>query len=130
MNVARQNDEHMPARSRVIAALACTFFVLTLCAFSCSKEQTGEVTVTINGKGYHPSNITVAEGTLVTWVNDDTQPHTATAIGAFDSGPISPGGGRWTWTAAVPGTYQYKSLMNPGGMTGEITIVVNGPTSP
>ena len=33
------------------------------------------------------------------------------------------------WVAAVPGTYQYKSLMNPS-MAGEITIVVSGPTSP
>ena len=129
MNAARQNDARMPARSRVIAALGCTFCVLLLCAFSCSKEQTGQVTVTINSKGYSPGKITVAEGTLVTWINNDTQPHTATAIGAFDSGPIPPAGGRWTWTAAVPGTYQYKSLMNPG-MAGEITIVVNGPTSP
>jgi plastocyanin len=129
MNAVHQNDAHMPARSRVIAALVCTFCVLTLCAFSCSKEQTGQVTVTISGKGYSPGKITVTEGTLVTWINNDTQPHTATAIGAFDSGPIPPGGGRWTWTAAVPGTYQYKSLMNPG-MAGEITIVVSGPTSP
>ena len=119
----------MPARSRFIAALGCTLCILVLSGFSCSNEKTGQVTVTINDKGYHPGKITVAEGTLVTWINNDTQPHTATAIGAFDSGPISPGGGRWTWTAAVPGTYQYKSLMNPG-MAGEITIIVNGPTSP
>jgi len=129
MTGARQNVAHMPVRSRFIAALGCTLCILVLSGFSCSKEQTGQVTVQISGKGYNPGKITVAQGTLVTWVNNDSQPHTATAIGAFDSGPISPGGGHWTWVAAVPGTYQYKSLMNPG-MAGEITIVVSGPTSP
>jgi plastocyanin len=103
--------------------------VLLLSGFSCSKEQTGQVTINIDAKGYKPGKITVAEGTLVTWINNDTQPHTATAIGAFDSGPIPPNGGRWTWVAAVPGTFQYKSLMNPG-MAAEITIIVNGPTAP
>jgi len=128
MLTGRKNVAPMPTRSRFIAVLGCVLSIFVLSGFSCSKEQTGQVTVTIDDKGYHPGKITVAQGTLVTWINNDTQPHTATAIGAFDSGPISPGGGRWTWTAAVPGTYQYKSLMNPN-MAGEITIVVSGPTS-
>jgi plastocyanin len=119
----------MPNRSRFIAAVACALSVLLLSGFSCSKEQTGQVTINIDSKGYKPGKITVAEGTLVTWINNDTQPHTATAIGAFDSGPIPPNGGRWTWVAAVPGTFQYKSLMNPD-MAAEITIIVNGPTAP
>lgn len=119
----------MPARSRFVAALGCALCIVVLSGFSCSSPKTGEVTVTISNKGYSPGKITVMEGTLVTWINDDSQPHTATAIGAFDSGPIPPGGGRWTWTAAVPGTYEYKSLMNPG-MAGQITIVVSGPTAP
>ena len=129
MTAARKNDAAMHPRSRLLAALGCALCVLVLSGFSCSKEQTGQVTVTISNGAYHPGNITVTEGTLVTWINNDSQPHTATAVGAFDSGPIPPGGGRWTWTAAVPGTYEYKSLMNPG-MAAHITIVVSGPTSP
>jgi plastocyanin len=120
----------MSNRSRFIGAAACALSVLLLSGFSCSNEKSGQVTVNIDARGYKPNKITVAEGTLVTWINNDSQPHTATAIGAFDSGPIPPNGGRWTWVAAVPGTYQYKSLMNPGGMEAEITIVVNGPTAP
>jgi plastocyanin len=118
----------MPNRSRFIAAIGCALSVLLLTGFSCSKEQTGQVTITINDRGYNPGTIKVAQGTLVTWINNDSQPHTATAIGAFDSGPIPPNGGRWTWVAAVPGTFQYKSLMN-ANMAGEITIVVSGPTN-
>jgi plastocyanin len=119
----------MSQRSRFIAALGCALSFLLVSGFSCSKEQTGQVTILIKGSSYQPAKVTVAEGTLVTWINNDTQPHTATAVGAFDSGPISPNGGRWTWTAAVPGTFTYRSLMNPG-MAGEITVVVSGPTSP
>ncbi|MDQ6767410.1 MAG: cupredoxin domain-containing protein [Candidatus Eremiobacteraeota bacterium] len=118
----------MPNRSRFIVAIGCLLSVLLLSGFSCQKEHTGQVTITINDKGYSPGRIEVAEGTLVTWINNDSQPHTATAIGAFDSGPIAPGGGRWTWVAAIPGTFRYKSLMNPN-MAGEITIVVMRPVS-
>jgi plastocyanin len=119
----------MPHRSRFIAALGCALSFLLLSGFSCSKEQTGQVTILIKDSKYQPNNITVAQGTLVTWINNDTQPHTATAVGAFDSGPIPPNGGRWTWPAAVPGTFTYHSLMN-SGMSGKITVVVSGPTSP
>jgi plastocyanin len=119
----------MPNRSRFIAAVGCVLSVVLLSGFSCSNEHTGQVTITIDDKAYSPGKITVTEGTLVTWINNGAQPHTATAIGAFDSGPIPPNGGRWTWVAAVPGTFQYKSLMNPT-MAAEITIVVKGPTSP
>jgi len=119
----------MPNRSRFIAAAACALSVLLLSGFSCSKEQTRQVTINIDAKGYKPGKLTVAEGTLVTWINNDTAPHTATAVGAFDSGPIPPYGGRWTWVAALPGNFQYKSLMNPD-MAAEITVIVNGPTAP
>jgi plastocyanin len=119
----------MPNRSRFIAAIGCVLSVLLFSGFSCSNEQTGQTTITISSSAYKPGKITVAQGTLVTWINNDSQPHTATAVGAFDSGPIPPGGGRWTWVAALPGTFQYHSLMNPN-MAGEITIVVSGPTSP
>jgi plastocyanin len=118
----------MPSRSRFIAAAGCILCLVFLSGFSCSKQQSGQVTISMNGPSYRPGKITVTEGTIVTWINNDTQPHTATAIGAFDSGPIPPNGGRWTWVAAVPGTFQYHSLIQPT-MTGTITVVVPGPTS-
>lgn len=82
----------------------------------------------MHGSSFEPGRLTVTEGTLVTWVNNDTQPHTATAVGAFDSGPIPPNGGRWTWVAAIAGTFEYRSLMQPN-MAGTITVVAIKPTS-
>lgn len=106
----------------VLVALAA------LCLSSCpNKTQTGQVTIVINSTSFSPGNVTVLEGTLVTWINNDSQPHTATAVGAFDSGPIAPNGGRWTWVAAIPGTFAYHSLIQPN-MAGTLTVTVNGPS--
>jgi plastocyanin len=118
----------MPTRSRFIAAAGCFVCIALLSGFSCAKEQSGQVFISIDGSSFKPGNITVTQGTIVTWINNDSQPHSATAIGAFDSGPIPPNGGRWTWVAAIAGTFQYHSLMQPN-MAGTITIVVPPPTT-
>jgi plastocyanin len=74
---------------------------------------------------FNPGNFNVELGTIVTWVNQDTVPHTVTAPGVFDSGPIPPNGGRWSWGASVVGTYTYHCLIHPD-MNG--TVVVTAPT--
>lgn len=118
----------MPQRLRPIAAKGLVLAAVLFACVSCGpKTHTGEVTIVINSNSFNPGNITVTQGALVTWINEDSQPHTATAPGAFDSGPIAPNGGRWTWVAAFPGTFQYHSLIQPN-MAGTITIVVSGPT--
>lgn len=93
-----------------------------------SKPQTGVVDITISGSGYSPASVTVAVGAIVKWTNEDSQPHSATSPGAFDSGVIAPGGGNWTWVAAVPGMHNYYSLLQPN-MTGVITVVAQGPST-
>ncbi|MDQ6781666.1 MAG: cupredoxin domain-containing protein [Candidatus Eremiobacteraeota bacterium] len=119
----------MLRRWKNILIRACFLATLSLACVSCgAKTQSGQVTIVINSNAYSPGSVTVTQGTLVTWINQDSQPHTVTAIGAFDSGPIAPAGGRWSWVAAQPGTFQYHSVMQPN-MAGSITIVVSGPTS-
>ena len=50
-------------------------------------------TITMPGKFYDPTQISVLVGTAVTWKNDDSINHTATAEGdAFASGYLPPGG--------------------------------------
>ncbi len=116
-------------RWKFIVLAACLLSVISFACVSCSqKAKSGQVTIVINSNSFSPGSLTVTEGTLVTWINQDSQPHTATAIGAFDSGPIAPNGGRWSWVAAIPGTFQYHSAIQPN-MAGSITIVVPGPTS-
>lgn len=117
----------MNARQRVLSAIGCAACLVLLSGFSCSKPQSGQVTVMMRHSAFVPDKVVVTEGTLVTWINDDSEPHTVTAVGAFDSGPIAPNGGRWTWVAALPGTFTYKSLIQPD-MTGTITVVPSTPT--
>ncbi|MBC5823644.1 MAG: cupredoxin domain-containing protein [Candidatus Eremiobacteraeota bacterium] len=119
---------HHLSRAFVLAASAV---FLAFSAASCaSNSKSGQITINITGdngaRSYSPSSVTVASGTIVTWINQDSQPHTATAPGAFDSGPIPPNGGRWTWIASVPGQWKYYSLIQPD-MTGIITV--NPPTT-
>ena len=50
-------------------------------------------TVTINNYTFTPATLTVHPGDTVIWTNQDSIPHTATALDgkSFDSGAIDPG---------------------------------------
>jgi plastocyanin len=92
--------------------------------------QTG-ITITIPagamnlGDGaYAPNPAMVAPGMVVTWVNQDSVPHTATANdGQFDSEAIAPGGS-WSWTVpSDPGDdrINYFCEFHPG-MRGSLVM--------
>jgi plastocyanin len=50
------------------------------------------MTVNIHDHAFDPAQLNVAPGTTVTFVNNDTEPHTATADnGLFDTGVLEPG---------------------------------------
>ncbi len=62
-----------------------------------------------NSPGYSPATITVVIGmnATVTWVNQDSMPHTVTATDkTFDSGNLDPGKS-YTHTFTLPGVYTY-----------------------
>ena len=88
-------------------------------------QQTVYITGDSGGHSFNPGNVSVQVGTIVTWINQDTKPHTVTDVGVFDSGPIPPNGGRWSWGASAVGSYTYHCLIDPD-MNG--TIVVTTPT--
>lgn len=72
---------------------------------------------------FSPKTLTVAPGQSVTFINDDSEPHTATAVDkAFDSGGLDLHDS-WKHTFSKPGTYAYFCAMHPY-MKG--TIVVAG----
>jgi len=51
--------------------------------------------------------VVIGVNNTVTWVNNDSAPHTVTADdGSFDSGNIAPAG-TFTFTFTRPGTYEY-----------------------
>ncbi len=67
------------------------------------------------GPGYSPASITVVIGVnnTVVWTNDDSMPHTVTAVDKnFDSGNMNQGE-TFTYTFSTPGTYQYVCSYHP-----------------
>ena len=78
------------------------------------------VTVDIKDFKFVDADIKVAVGGTVTWTNSDTQQHTATAAGKFDTGPIKPGESK-TVTFDDAGAVSYACSFHPF-MTGTVTV--------
>jgi plastocyanin len=75
--------------------------------------------VTMAGLKFQPGTVTVAKGTTVVFVNDDTAPHTVTArSGGTDSGVIDPGK-RFTLVAAA--SFDYVCSIHPS-MTAKLVV--------
>lgn len=71
-----------------------------------------------------PQTITVEVGVnnTITWMNQDSAPHTVTAnSNSFNSGTIVPGS-NFTMTFTTPGTYQYHCNIHPF-MTGTVIVL-------
>lgn len=76
---------------------------------------TGHVEVAISRSLYLPDPLEIEVGTTVTWVNEDTLPHTATATTPevhFDSGYMALGD-RYSHTFDEPGEYPYFCVFHP-----------------
>jgi plastocyanin len=76
--------------------------------------------VTMRLMKFEPPELTVKAGDTVEWVNEDILPHTATASGRFDSGPIN-AKQKWRWTAKEKGTFPYVCSLHP---TMKATLIV------
>lgn len=72
-------------------------------------------TVTIKGFAFNPSTLTVAPGTKVTFVQEDTVPHNVTGTGnsAFLHSPLLKKGQTYTVTFTKAGTYDYSCTIHP-----------------
>jgi plastocyanin len=74
---------------------------------------------------YGPDPVTVQVGGKVTWQNEDTAPHTATADdGSFDTGTIEQGKIK-SETFKQPGTFTYFCEIHPT-MHGTVEVVEKG----
>ena len=83
----------------------------------------GTTEVRMAGSRFAPLDITVSVGASVTWINDDSLPHTATATDrSWSSGNLAPGD-RYSRAFAVAGTYPYVCIYHPW-MRGTITVTV------
>ena len=71
---------------------------------------------------FTPPDLSVDAGTEVTFTNDDTSPHTATADDdSFDTGKLDDGGDSGSVTLDEPGTYSYFCEFHPT-MKGSIEV--------
>ena len=79
------------------------------------------MTVNISNHAFTPAQLNVAPRTTVTWVNNDTVAHTATADnGLFDSKAIQPGSSYSVWFSGA-GTVTYHCAIHPD-MKGSIIV--------
>ncbi|MGB7787588.1 cupredoxin domain-containing protein [Methanoregula sp.] len=84
----------------------------------------GPGSVSINNFAFSPRQVTVSQGTTVTWTNQDSVAHTVVSDAgvpdAFSSDPLSQGSS-FTFTFTKPGTYTYHCSIHPS-MTGTVTV--------
>ncbi len=77
--------------------------------------------VAIRGFAFSPGNLQVPVGAKVTWTNDDSAPHTATAKdGSWDTGTLDQGQSA-TLTFDKPGDYTYYCKVHPN-MVARLTV--------
>ena len=75
----------------------------------------------ISDHAFNPAQLNVAPGTTVTFVNNDTEPHTATADnGLFDTGVLEPGSS-FEVLLDGSGTVTYHCELHPD-MQGSIVV--------
>ena len=82
-------------------------------------------TVHIRGFAFVPAVLHVVTGTVVRFVNDDSEAHTVTASDkSFDSGGLDTGDA-WTHAFSKVGTFSYFCALHPY-MKGSVVVVTEG----
>ena len=98
---------------RSFSLLVAIGFATLTGTVSAQTPAAAPATVHIKNFTFVPASLTITAGTAVTFVNDDTEPHTATATDkSFDSEGLDTNGS-WTHTFTKPGTIAYFCEMHP-----------------
>ncbi len=104
-NPSQMQMQNMPAQTQGQAQ--------TSPATSSSQAKTGKNAVTIQNFAFSPATITVKAGDSVTWTNQDSAGHSATADdNSFDTG-VLPQGQSKSITFSKAGTYTYHCSVHP-----------------
>ena len=81
-----------------------------------------EQQINIKDFKFVPDIAEVPMGTTVTWVNEDTAPHTITSVsGSFDSGSIAPGK-TYSYKFNQAGTFEYSCTNHPSMPHGKVGV--------
>lgn len=81
----------------------------------------GSGTSSASSAAFGTNPLTIASGTTLTWVNEDSVTHTSTANGnQWSSGNIAPGGS-FSFTFSQTGTFPYRCTIHPN-MVGTVVV--------
>jgi plastocyanin len=98
---------------RIISFLAAAALLIGLPMAAPADPAGAAATVHIKNFMFVPATLTVAPGTVVTFINDDQEPHTVTATNkAFDSEGLDTNQ-KWPHTFAKAGTYTFFCEVHP-----------------
>lgn len=104
------------------AAMQAAGSMVDMPGMATAAAATDAVQVDIKDLAFTPAQITAPVGGTVTWTNDDTVPHTATAKdrAVLQSGTLEPGA-TFSQTFSTPGTFDYFCEFH-ANMKGEIIV--------
>lgn len=104
----------------IVFALLLIF--LAACSQNASQQTTptSAATVTISNFQFVPSTVTIKAGETVTWIQQDSVPHTVTIRG-FDPSPALSKGQSWSKTFDKSGQYSYMCNIHPS-MKGTVIV--------
>jgi plastocyanin len=110
---------------RALGALSALAVLLLGAAPDATVSPPSGAVVHMKNFAFSPPTITVSAGQRVTFVNDDEEPHTVTAVDkSFDSEALDMHQ-TWQHTFTKPGTYAYFCELHPY-MKGSIVVRAGG----
>ena len=112
-------------KTLVFGALAAGFAARAMAADAASP---GAVTIQIHGMKFDPPIVTIAPGTKVTWVNEDSSPHTVADKGKVFRSAALDVKDSFSYTFAAPGEFTYFCTLHPM-MVGKIVVKPPGKSS-
>jgi plastocyanin len=106
-------------------AVVIALFVATVPAATTTAAQPAQASVTIDNYAFDPSDLTVAPGTTVVWIDKQLgEPHTTTADdGSWDSGQLQQGD-TFAFQFNDVGDFSYSCTVHPD-MHGVVRVVPN-----
>jgi amicyanin len=111
----------------VLHASRLTVLFIALASTPCLAEEAinagaGPVaTVGMDHTTFNPSEITVAPGTTVTWVNNEAMPHNVADLNKGFRSKILAKDDKFSFTFATAGEYDYLCLIHPN-MKGKVIV--------
>jgi len=110
-----------------LRVLRLTFLFIALASNSCLAEEPNNaaanpvVTVGMDHNTFIPSEITVAPGTTVTWVNNEAMPHTVVDQNKGFRSKMLAKEATFSFTFTTAGDYDYQCSIHPN-MKGKVIV--------